>query len=96
MGTKDGPGHFPSPPKKILGVKKKKKKKNYRPMALPQKNLYFDPSTSNFLDPSLYPSPRTCASTYIYNTDQVLGIIDQILQRKLISFQIIHILTIKY
>jgi hypothetical protein len=27
MGTKDGPGHFPSPPKKNLGVKKKKKKK---------------------------------------------------------------------
>jgi hypothetical protein len=38
--------HSPSPPKK-------KKKKNYRPMALPQKILYFGPSLSNFLDPSL-------------------------------------------
>jgi hypothetical protein len=36
---------------------KKKKKKNYRPLALPQKNLqkklYLGPSLSNFLDPSL-------------------------------------------
>jgi hypothetical protein len=42
--------------KKKLGVKKNKKK-NYRPMALPQKylqkNLYLDPSLSNFLDLSL-------------------------------------------